>query len=220
MTDTDSSHLTRRDLRHDAEALVPRTPSVLMVCTGNICRSPMAETMLRARLGSLDVRVHSAGTRALIGHPMPRPAQKAASVRGASKSDAAAHRARWLLGPMLEDADLVIGMSRRHLIASVEIAPQLRRQTFTAREFGRLSAGLTDERIRHAASAGGNDPRARLRAALMLVASQRGVIVAPPPEEYDVITPYKRTRRAYNAVAAQMAPAMDAVAHVLRAALA
>lgn len=190
-----------------------------MVCTGNICRSPMAEALLRTRLGSLDVHVRSAGTRALIGQPMPKRAQRVAVAHGASKADAAAHRAQWLLDPVLEDVDLVIGMSRRHLIASVELAPQMLRQTFTAREFDRLTAGLTDAEIIAAADAGGDAPRGRIVAALELVAARRGVVPAPPPEEYDIVDPYKRSRRVYRASAAQLVPAIDAVARVLRTAL-
>ena len=43
---------------------------VLTVCTGNVCRSPLAEALLRERLAPLDIRVRSAGTRALIGSAM------------------------------------------------------------------------------------------------------------------------------------------------------
>ena len=51
------------------------TFSVLTVCTGNICRSPLAELILAASLSDIpDVRVESAGTGALVGHGMPDPA--------------------------------------------------------------------------------------------------------------------------------------------------
>src|SRR5690606_12746543 len=46
-------------------------PNILTVCTGNICRSPLAEAVLASRLADLDLRVHSAGTQALVGHGMP-----------------------------------------------------------------------------------------------------------------------------------------------------
>lgn len=220
MTDADRLTRTRRDFRPSGQPGAPSpTPTVLMVCTGNICRSPMAEALLRARLGTLEVRVHSAGTRALIGRPMPRRAQRVATANGASRADVARHRAQWLLDPVIDDADLVIGMSRRHLVASVELAPHLLRQTFTAREFDRLAATLTDEQIVAAADAGGDDLRRRLVAAVQLVARRRCAVPQPPPEEYDIVDPYKRTRRVYNASAAQLVPAVDAVARVLRVAL-
>src|SRR5690606_17245040 len=46
------------------EDLPDAQPCILTVCTGNICRSPLAETVLATRLADLDVRVHSAGTQA------------------------------------------------------------------------------------------------------------------------------------------------------------
>ncbi|NLA36874.1 MAG: hypothetical protein GX868_14485, partial [Actinobacteria bacterium] len=65
--------------------------TILTVCTGNICRSPMAEVVLRARLEPLGVRIHSGGTHALVGHEMTEPAQDLAVDAGAQSSDAAAH---------------------------------------------------------------------------------------------------------------------------------
>ncbi|GMA87571.1 hypothetical protein GCM10025868_28210 [Angustibacter aerolatus] len=47
---------------------------VLVVCTGNVCRSPLVERLLRQRLGTDAVDVSSAGTQALVGEPMTDPA--------------------------------------------------------------------------------------------------------------------------------------------------
>lgn len=57
-------------------------PTVLVVCTGNICRSPLAEALLRTRFAGSGLRVHSAGTHALPGVPMTDPAQQVARARG------------------------------------------------------------------------------------------------------------------------------------------
>ena len=53
--------------------------SILTVCTGNICRSPLAEGLLRMVLGGLDVTVQSAGTAALVGEPMTEQNQRIAA---------------------------------------------------------------------------------------------------------------------------------------------
>lgn len=192
---------------------------ILTVCTGNICRSPMAETLLRARLADLDVRVHSAGTRALVGERMPPFARELSRAHGAAEEDVEAHRARWLIEPVAEDADLILAMSREHRTAAVELAPRLVRQTFTIREFARLSASLSDPHIRAAADEAGTTARARLSAAVVLVAGQRGIVDPGLPQDDDVVDPYRRERRVYETSSAQLVPAVDEVTRVLQAAL-
>lgn len=91
------------------------TFSVLMVCTGNICRSPMAEGFLRHRLPSVlqsEVTVRSAGTYGLHGNRAEPLAIRAAAAHGVDISD---HRARILDAPLIRSADLVLAMERYHL---------------------------------------------------------------------------------------------------------
>ncbi|MGM1017362.1 MAG: low molecular weight phosphatase family protein [Actinomycetota bacterium] len=210
---TEAHHASAGSDSTDAQA------RILTVCTGNICRSPMAESLLRARLADLDVRVHSAGTHALVGEKMPTFARELSRAHGAAQDDIEAHRARWLVEPVAEDADLILAMSREHRTAAVEFVPRLVRQTFTVREFARLAAGLSPAQIRAAADAAGTTARARMSAAVTLVADQRGVVAPGLPEDDDVIDPYRRDRRVYEASAAQLVPAVDEVTRVLQAAL-
>lgn len=89
--------------------------SVLMVCTGNICRSPMAEGILRHLLPDAlktGVSVRSAGTHGLHGNLAEPFAVRAAAAVGADISD---HRARILDATMVKTADLVLAMERYHL---------------------------------------------------------------------------------------------------------
>lgn len=217
------SGLTRRELRERAEALRGRAGGeqlrILMVCTGNICRSPMAEVLLREQVNDARIRVSSAGTRALIDKPMTADAQDLAIEFGAPADEARAHRARWLVEPIAEDADLILTMAREHRTGAVELAPRLLRQTFTIREFARLAQGLTHEQITQAADAAGGSPRARLAAVTALVTQQRGQAAPVPPQDDDVIDPYRRSRATYEESAAQLVPAVDEVARVLRATL-
>jgi protein-tyrosine phosphatase len=86
-----------------------------MVCTGNICRSPMAEGLLRAMLPeSLNpvVSIRSAGTHGLHGNRAEPYAIEAAAIHGA---DISGHRARILDPAMVRNADLVLAMERYHL---------------------------------------------------------------------------------------------------------
>jgi len=90
--------------------------TVLFVCTGNTCRSPMAEAFLRleAERRGLDVTVSSAGTFAAAGSPASPGAIAAARRRGA---DVSLHQSRPVDREGLRRADLVVAMSPGHLAA-------------------------------------------------------------------------------------------------------
>ncbi len=88
---------------------------ILFVCTGNICRSPMAAALLRARLEADgragEYRVLSAGTWAEEGRPASHYARVVMAERGIDLSD---HRAREVTWQMMREADLVLVMTRAH----------------------------------------------------------------------------------------------------------
>lgn len=85
---------------------------VLIVCTGNICRSPMAEGLLRARLaGQGGINVNSAGIAALAGHP-PHPL--ATSLLAERHIDISAHRARQIDRVMLSASDVILVAESAH----------------------------------------------------------------------------------------------------------
>lgn len=199
-------------------ALGEAAPTILFVCTGNICRSPMGEVLLRARLSDLNVRVHSAGTHALVDHGMTEQAQQLAVGLGAQAELAAAHRAQLLVQPLLRDADLILTMSREHRTHSVQLMPDVLKRVFTLREFARLASTLSTEEARAAAVAAGTSPRDRLRAVVNAVSTQRGMTTAAPDDD-DVIDPYRRSQKTYELSASQLAPAAEEVVRVVRAAV-
>jgi protein-tyrosine-phosphatase len=88
---------------------------LLFVCTGNICRSPMAEAMARDALqarGRTDVLVSSAGTSAAEGSP----ASEGAYLVGLEKGlDISSHAATYLTRAVVESADLILTMSPHHV---------------------------------------------------------------------------------------------------------
>lgn len=87
---------------------------ILVVCTGNTCRSPLGEVALRAEAAAQGVQlvVASAGTGAFDGSPASEGSYLVALEHGL---DLSAHRARSLTRALVEDADLILTMSRRHL---------------------------------------------------------------------------------------------------------
>jgi protein-tyrosine phosphatase len=124
--------------------------NILTVCSGNICRSPMAEQLLRAGLNAYpEVAVTSAGTVGLVGEPMDARALALASSFGVT--DAADHVARELNEHQIRDADVVFAMSREHRRAIVQLHPRASRYTFTIREFARISKEITDADLTEAA---------------------------------------------------------------------
>lgn len=94
---------------------------ILIVCVGNICRSPTAEFIFRDKLKHRDIHVSSAGLKALVGRPMDDHAMQILKERGI---DAAEHRARQLNATMLREADLVLAMERDHLAVVSRLAPE------------------------------------------------------------------------------------------------
>ncbi len=184
---------------------------ILTVCTGNICRSPLAATILATRLDEFDVHVHSAGIRGLDAATMTPEAIDLALEYGVSAMDADAHRSRFLVESLLRSPDLILTMTRDHRREVAELAPARLRSTFTLREFARLAESLSDEQL--AAAAIGDDSSARLRAAAAAVAGMRGLV---PAGDDDVIDPYRREWKVYRESADQLVPALTQVERVVR----
>lgn len=87
---------------------VPDRPRrVLLVCVGNVCRSPTAEVLLRRRCHGRGITVESAGLGALVGNPIDPLAEAVLGEHGLS---ATTHVARQLTTGMVESADLVLVM--------------------------------------------------------------------------------------------------------------
>jgi protein-tyrosine phosphatase len=86
--------------------------NVLVVCVGNICRSPMAEAILQDALkGDSGVTVSSAGLGALVGYPADEHAVTLMNERGL---DLAGHKARQLNSELINESDLILVLEAGH----------------------------------------------------------------------------------------------------------
>jgi len=94
---------------------------ILIVCIGNICRSPTAEFLFRRALADRNIEWGSAGLGALVDKPMDPVALELLAEHG---MDGSAHRARQLTPALLRNADLVLGMEKGHIASMMRMAPE------------------------------------------------------------------------------------------------
>ena len=96
----------------------------MLVCTGNTCRSPLAEALLRQALserGITDIEVTSAGTGAWEGAPASEGAYLVGLEHGL---DLSAHRARLVTSDMVLASDLILTMARHHRARMLELGAE------------------------------------------------------------------------------------------------
>ncbi|MGK0270232.1 MAG: protein-tyrosine phosphatase [Cocleimonas sp.] len=98
--------------------------NILVVCVGNICRSPSGEYLLKALLPNKTVA--SAGVGALVGKPADKLACQVAEEHNVSL---AGHKGRQLTAAMCRDFDLILVMEQGHIGAVTNIAPEARGKT-------------------------------------------------------------------------------------------
>nr|WSY54800.1 low molecular weight phosphatase family protein [Streptomyces sp. NBC_00886] len=143
---------------------------VLVVCTGNLYRSPLAEYLLRQRLFEARHVIHltSAGTQAVPGTP---PAAAVGSFLLGRGADPSGKGSRRLTAELVESSDLVLGAATEHREAAVRLCPvRMLSRAFTLSEFARL--------VQAEDAAGLADPAARFEALVQGAAARRGAVRA------------------------------------------
>jgi len=108
--------------------------NVLFVCTGNSCRSPMAEGIFRTMVDEKYCRVKSAGTLYMNSMPASEYAQDVVKEYGGS---IAAHRSQPITPVLVGWADLILVMEYKHYTSVIEIVPQAAVKTFLLKEYKR-----------------------------------------------------------------------------------
>lgn len=170
---------------------------VLILCTGNICRSPMAEALLRQRLEARghDASVHSAGL-SLQHEPASAHGVTVMAARGL---DTSAHRSRLVTRAMVAGADLVLGMARAHVREAVVLDAAAWPKAFTLKEL-----------VRRGAEVGPRQRGQKLGDWLAQVHAGRShheLLGADPAD--DVADPIGGTKAMYEATAAELEALID-----------
>ena len=107
--------------------------NILVLCIGNICRSPIAEALLRQQFP--DKTISSAGLGALVGYPADPLSIEVSAEQGV---DLSAHRARQLSSWMCQAADLILVMEQRHKVEVEQLHPLVRGKVFRLGELGKF----------------------------------------------------------------------------------
>ena len=199
----------------------PSPVRILTVCTGNICRSPVAERLLQAGLdqvlpGGFEVR--SAGTRALVGDPVqPLSADIIHTFGGTAEGFAA----RQLSARILRNVDLVLTMTSGHRGEVLQLDASLLKRTFTIREFARMLDVLEEREGQSPQGAGLNGERLAANTKLWRklparAASVRHLALAPDAADNDVVDPYRRSADYYRQMEDELAPAIISVLRFAR----
>jgi protein-tyrosine phosphatase len=186
---------------------MPPRFTVLLVCTANICRSPLAEHLLRMSLPALGTetlpafRVESAGVRGWDGAEMDPLAAAELRRRG---GEPGGFRARSFTVALGLDADLILAATADHRRVVLEEVPKALHKTFTLLEFAHLVSSV--EAV-HRAAAGPVDMVRR-------AAGRRG---AARLDEYDVTDPYGQPAAVHQQTAAVIENATRRIAAGLSA---
>jgi protein-tyrosine phosphatase len=182
--------------------------TILTVCTGNICRSPATELLLSAQLDD-SVQVGSAGTHAAIGMPMPE--LMADLLTQAGENPSAFGGSRQLSSGMVQNADLILVMTRRHRAQVVELVPDALRRTFTLQEFARLAGAVNLTELASLPTSA-----ARLARIVALAPTLRPIFRARRGEIDDIPDPYGQSPAAYEHAMSLIKQAVQTIAIVVR----
>ena len=108
---------------------------IMFVCTGNVCRSPMGELLMRRYLSGTSITVSSAGTHALVGHPIDPSSGRLMDSVGI---DSGEFRSRQLTRELAENADLILCFEEEQRNNIVDMAPAVVRRTFLVTDFANM----------------------------------------------------------------------------------
>jgi protein-tyrosine phosphatase len=197
------------------------------VCTGNVCRSPLAAALINYWAARADVggsaKATSGGTRPALGCSMHPEAVALARAHGA---DAPAHAAHALVLADIRSADLILTAERAHRAAVARLLPRAAPKIYTIREFAALAAALSESptaadptaaETQHGPDRLGapgreseplDDPVAGALAALEAISRRRGLGPRRKVTDDDIVDPILGGKAAFRTMESQLIPAL------------
>lgn len=185
---------------------------VLVVCTGNVCRSPMAEMLFRAGLAArfgdrhTEISVTSAGTCVRPGSTLDERTADWLCDVGIDKRPFVP---RQLDSQMITEAELVLTLTREHRRAVLGLTPKAVRYTFTLRELARLLGVIPMKKQSRTGLV------ERLREIRDVAWENRGAIRSTPPEDEDITDPSPSDPAAFTRIARSIDSAVNACLNAL-----
>ncbi len=186
---------------------------VLVVCTGNICRSPYAAALLGERLSRVRpgaFEVGSAGTHAIPGVRIDPGSARILEGQGV---DGGVQRSRRLTPQLAGSAQIVLVMSPEHRAVVVDEQPSAHRRTFLFREFAHQLEAIGQHRdwpVLFERAGAGEDVASRW-SALPAILAVEGPLVRRRRRDTGVLDPVGGPPRAFARMAAEITPAVDQI---------
>lgn len=180
---------------------------ILIVCHANLCRSPMAEQLVRSafseKLGKEASAFHvvSAGTHAWTNHPMHPLAREVVREHGIDETGFLSQR---LTEGLVKRADLVLTATRRQRSECVALDTSAVHRTFTIPQFGRYAAAMPQYDLIAVWP-----PQRRLRVLIEQVPVLRGTLPVASAEDDDLPDPVQSPIEVFRRCAAEIQSVVD-----------
>ncbi|MFC6705734.1 hypothetical protein [Flexivirga alba] len=185
---------------------------ILVVCTGNVCRSPYVEFTLRDALADW-VRIGSAGTEALVGEPVDPGADELLAAGGI---DADGFAARQVTADLVRESTLILTATRSQRTQVVRMETSGLRKTFALIDFSDIVAQLDFAQLQPSFM----DPPDLSPLGLLVSGAARhlGRITPRSADKADIVDPFGQGNRAFKQMQQQiddaLPPVVTAVTHL------